>query len=171
MNKNTCQFRVVELPFLGTLAQTVAMLTAIVPYWYLGTLVASFALLTLFVAMIASNHKPTAMSALAGLPVIWLAEYWLIWNMPLILSVIGIIVIIDFLAALVTHKVEPIIKTQSRFLWQILVSTTVLIACIAAEERTRDVVVLNAVYCFISGLELIIIWLWALLVQPHKTQA
>lgn len=162
---NTIQrWRVVEFGFFGALAQTAAMSTAVISFYLLGAGWATATLLLAAVAIYVLDHSPTAMSSIAGIPVVWLCHaittpsWW-----PYIPHLTILIVAVDYTAAWVTNKKEPMIRITARFAWQLLVSLVVQATCLLATGHSN----------IFLGLILVVgstmIWSWALIVQPRGT--
>jgi len=156
-------FRVVELSILGAFAQTAVMSMAVLSFWVVGAVLTTPVLIAVAISLRMDGRKPSAMSAIAQIPVVMFAHSTLVKESVSTGVFLILTLLVAYAAARVTHSVEPVISIESRLAWQILASTTVLFACLSIGNP-----VLRTPYAAIAILGFIIVWLWALSFQPKK---
>ncbi len=158
-------WRVVEVPLLGALAQSGAMMAAIVSFAMLGPAGATVVLLIAAILMWLTDHSPTMMSCVAEIPVVWGASFILNGNDVATVGMFAATVVVNSIASGITCDKEPAIEEFPRFLWQSLASTTVFSSCITIKQDFPSPAV------WVAGIGFVVLWVWALFAQPETDSA
>lgn len=156
-------WRVVEVPFLGALAQSGAMVLAIASFTVLGPAGATIVLILAAIVMLLTNHLPTMMSCLVEIPVVWSVPFALSGNSFATIGILGTLAITNSAAAGVTCWKEPSLDEPPRFMWQTLASGTVFSSCIAIQKDFSGPAI------WVAGIGWVILWFWALFAQSENT--